>query len=161
MYIHTSEIVHKVSKWKFICQDIKYETSVTSLDVCFSCLTGWTSRSTDFSFWEYLALGATWEAAKDPRIWYVMLWTVNLTEKFYFSKALSQKDINMAYLPYRLKLQRHGNLLQSSWSDRKYNSFWKEGHQKSLRSDIVRKPNFPQKTKVPKKCKEILMNQAS
>lgn len=126
--------------------------------VFFSCLAEWKSRNTAFSF---LALDAIRCAAMDLGIWYAMFWTISFTEIFYFSKALRQKDINTAYLPYGLQLKRHSNSIQSSWSDRNYNSFWKEDHQRSLRSDIVRKTNFPRKTKFCKQHKGILINQAT
>lgn len=35
MCIQTSGIAHEVSKWKFICQDIKCKMSITSLAMCF------------------------------------------------------------------------------------------------------------------------------
>lgn len=86
--MHTSGIVHEVSKWKFICQDIKYEMSVTSLDASFVLLNWLYKQKHCFQF---LALDTICHAAEDLGIWYAMFWTVTSTEIFYFFQGTKSK----------------------------------------------------------------------
>lgn len=70
--------------------------NVSHITGCFFLLNWMDKQKPRFQF---LLWDTIWYAAKELGIWYAMFWTVTSREIFYFSKALSQKDINTAYLP--------------------------------------------------------------